>query len=65
MKIITKKTQKSIEKNRDIIYEYIRNNSADNPEGMISSSDAILALCDIACDCGIWSTPSSSSIKTI
>ena len=60
MKIITKKIQNKIEKNRDIIYDYIRNNPIDNSKEM---SDAVEALCDISCDCGIWSIPQSSIVK--
>ena len=60
MKIITKKIQREIEKNRDIIYDYIRRYPIDNPKEM---SDVVEALCNISCDCGIWSSPSSSIVK--
>ena len=60
MKIITKKIQKEIEKNRNVIYNYIRNHPIDNPKEM---SDAVEALCDISCNCGIWNSPPSSIIK--
>ena len=60
MKIITKKIQREIEKNRDIIYDYIRSHPIDNPKEM---SDVVEALCNISCDCGIWSSPSSSIVK--
>ena len=60
MKIITKKIQKEIEKNRNVIYDYIRNHPIDNPKEM---SDAVKALCDISCNCGIWNSPLSSIIK--
>ena len=49
-----------IEKNRDIIYDYIRNHPIDNPKEM---SDVVEALCNISCDCGIWSIPQSSIVK--
>ena len=57
MKILTNKTKKSIEKNRDIIYDYIRNHPIENPKEM---EKAVEALVDISCDCGVWSSPSSS-----
>ena len=60
MKIITKKIQNKIEKNRDVIYDYIRNHTIDNPKEM---SDVVEALCNISCDCGIWSSPTSSIVK--
>ena len=60
MKIITKKIQNKIEKNRDIIYDYIRNHPIDDSKEM---SDAVEDLCNISCNCGIWSSPSSSIVK--
>ena len=60
MKIITKKIQKEIEKNRNVIYDYIRNHPIDNPKEM---PDAVEALCDISFNCGIWNSPPSSIIK--
>lgn len=60
MKIITKKKQNKIKKNRDVIYDYIRKHPIDNPKEM---SDAVEALCDISCDCGIWNSPQSSIVK--
>ena len=60
MRIITKKIQNKIEKNRDIIYDYIRNHPIDDSKEM---SDVVEALCNISCDCGIWSSPTSSIVK--
>ena len=60
MRIITKKIQNKIEKNRDIIYDYIKNHPIDDSKEM---SDVVEALCDISCDCGIWSIPQSSIVK--
>ena len=60
MKIITKKIQNKIEKNRDIIYDYIKNHPIDDSKEM---SDVVEALCDISCDCGIWSIPQSRIVK--
>lgn len=54
MKILTSKKQRQIEKNRDIIYCYIRNNVGDDHQQM---GEAIEALADISCDCGVWSNP--------
>ena len=60
MKIITKKIQNKIEKNRDIIYDYIKNHPIDDSKEM---SDAVEALCDISCDCGMLHIPQSSIVK--
>ena len=54
MKILTTKQQKQIEKNRDIIFKYIRSNPTNDVIGM---GDAIEALADLSCECGVWSNP--------
>nr|DAH03595.1 MAG TPA: hypothetical protein [Caudoviricetes sp.] len=54
MKVLTTKKQRDIEYKRDIIFDYIRNNIGDNVKSM---SDAVEALADISCNCGIWSNP--------
>ena len=56
MKILTTKTQREIERYRNIIYKYLRENPTDNLEEL---SNAVEALVDISCECGVWSNPSS------
>ena len=53
MWFLTKKKQREIEKCRNTIYKYI----SSHPENVKEATKAIEALCDISCDCGIWSSP--------
>lgn len=62
MKILTTRIQREIERNRDIIYQYIRDNSTEN---IAELEKAVEALANISCDCGIWSNPFSFGSKIV
>lgn len=54
MKLLTENEVKKIEKDRDTIYEYIRDKYKNDAVGM---GAAIEALAEISCICGINSNP--------
>ena len=59
MNILTKRKQKAIERDRDIIYKYIEDHPIKNPK---DTDDVIKALVEIGCICGIWRLPYKMTI---